>query len=125
VQCWRADICGPGGDIQSEQLRRGSTVSYPRWVPPTAWNTERRGREASLFPAAEKVGPRGRIVGVDLSAGMVRELAADVERSTLRHISVCRMDAECLAFAEASFDAVLYGIHIPFRVLFVQGTKPG
>jgi O-methyltransferase/aklanonic acid methyltransferase len=67
------------------------------------------GRGASLLPAAKRVGPRGRAVGADLSAGMVRELAAEAERSSVRHIEVCRMQAERLAFAAASFDAVLCG----------------
>jgi O-methyltransferase/aklanonic acid methyltransferase len=87
------------------------------------------GRGANLFPAAERIGPRGRAVGIDLSAGMVRELAAEVGRSSMRHVEVCRMEAERLAFAETSFDAVLCGhaiyyfagaIHEFHRVL-----KPG
>ena len=38
------------------------------------------GRGAILFPAAEKVGPTGRVVGIDQSEGMVNETAAEIER---------------------------------------------
>ena len=67
------------------------------------------GRGAILFPAAEQVGSCGRAVGVDLSAGMLRELAADIERANLGHAAICQMDAESLAFSSASFDFVFCG----------------
>jgi ubiquinone/menaquinone biosynthesis C-methylase UbiE len=67
------------------------------------------GRGAILFPAAEQVGSCGRVVGVDLSTGMLRELAAQVERSNLGHAEICQMDAESLAFSSASFDFVFCG----------------
>jgi ubiquinone/menaquinone biosynthesis C-methylase UbiE len=67
------------------------------------------GRGAILFPAAEQVGSCGRVVGVDLSTGMLRELAATVERSNLGHAEICQMDAESLAFSSASFDFVFCG----------------
>jgi ubiquinone/menaquinone biosynthesis C-methylase UbiE len=71
------------------------------------------GRGAILLPAAELVGPEGRVVGIDLAEAMVeatrqeiaaRGLAADVEV----------MDAEHLAFADAAFDRVLCGFGLMF-----------
>ena len=52
------------------------------------------GRGAILFPAAEWVGERGRVVGVDVSAKMAREVAADVRRVGLKQVTLCQMEAE-------------------------------
>jgi ubiquinone/menaquinone biosynthesis C-methylase UbiE len=67
------------------------------------------GRGAVLLPAAERVGRHGRVVGVDRSAGMVREVAADARREGLGQVAICQMEAERLGFAEGSFDLVLCG----------------
>lgn len=67
------------------------------------------GRGAVLLPAAQRVGPNGRVVGIDLSAAMVEETEAIVH-STITPgyaaVTVRRMDAEQLDFPDASFDAV-------------------
>lgn len=70
------------------------------------------GRGANLFPAAEKVGPYGRVVGIDLAELMVRETAAQVEQSDIENVTVLQMDAEQLAFDNDTFDAVLCGFAI-------------
>ena len=67
------------------------------------------GRGASLFPATEAVGLDGRVTGIDLSTEMVRALTADVAALGHPGVTVRRMDAEALAFADGSFDAVLCG----------------
>ena len=72
------------------------------------------GRGANLFTAAEVVGPHGLVVGVDLAAGMVRETAAEIEHRKLSQASMRQMDAEDLAFPDASFDYVLCGFAIFF-----------
>ena len=64
------------------------------------------GRGAVLLPAAQRVGPSGHVVGIDLSAAMVEEAAADTAARKLNQVTVCRMDAEHLDFPNASFDAV-------------------
>src|SRR5258706_15442969 len=38
------------------------------------------GRGAVLYPAAEKVGPIGQVIGIDLSEGMAQETNAEVQR---------------------------------------------
>jgi O-methyltransferase/aklanonic acid methyltransferase len=72
------------------------------------------GRGAVLFAAAERVGPEGRVVGVDLSDGMVRETRAVVRQRGLAHVEVLQMDAGRLEFPDASFDAVLCGFGLAF-----------
>ena len=49
---------------------------------------------------------RGRIVGVDLSAGMLREARKKIEERRLRHATVFQADAMRLPFADDSFDHV-------------------
>jgi phosphatidylethanolamine/phosphatidyl-N-methylethanolamine N-methyltransferase len=49
---------------------------------------------------------RGRIVGVDLSAGMLREARKKIEERRLRHATVFQADALRLPFADDTFDHV-------------------
>jgi O-methyltransferase/aklanonic acid methyltransferase len=72
------------------------------------------GRGANLFPAAEKVGPRGQVVGIDLAENMIQETKAEIERRNISNATVVHMDAEHLAFDSASFDYVLCGFAIFF-----------
>jgi O-methyltransferase / aklanonic acid methyltransferase len=71
------------------------------------------GRGAVLFAAAEQVGPAGFVVGIDLAEQMVRETAADLRRKGMTNATVQQMDAEHLAFPDASFDAVLCSYALP------------
>jgi O-methyltransferase/aklanonic acid methyltransferase len=90
------------------------------------------GRGAVLFPAAQQVGPSGRVWGTDLSADMVRATLADIHRAGLQHVTMQQMDAEQLDFPAAVFDRVLCGFAVMFfpqpqRALheFFQVLKPG
>ena len=65
------------------------------------------GRGATLLPAAERVGPTGRVVGVDLSDGMVALLGRDLERLGFTNAAVLRMNAESLELEPESFDVAL------------------
>jgi len=71
------------------------------------------GRGAVMFPAAERVGPKGAVTGIDLSNGMARATNEDAKR---RGISarVGVMDAEQLDFPESTFDRVLCGFGLMF-----------
>ena len=64
------------------------------------------GRGAVLLPAAQRVGPSGRVVGIDLSAAMVEETEAAAAAQNLSQVTVRKMDAEHLDFPNASFDTV-------------------
>lgn len=72
------------------------------------------GRGASLFEAAQAAGPAGKIVGIDLSASMVTETAADIARRGAANASAACMDAECLKFNDNYFDIVLAGFCVFF-----------
>lgn len=72
------------------------------------------GRGAALFPAAQSVGPTGRVIGIDLSTSMVYETDKEIQRMKLANASVQQMDAENLEFAPDSFDYVLSGLGLLF-----------
>lgn len=72
------------------------------------------GRGAVLFRAAERVGPRGQVTGIDLASGMVDALSADIGRRAVRNATVRVMDAENLEFPDAAFDVVTCGFGIMF-----------
>jgi ubiquinone/menaquinone biosynthesis C-methylase UbiE len=72
------------------------------------------GRGASLFPAAEAVGPRGEVVGLDLAPTMLAETAAEAERRGLTWVRVREGDAEQPTEPEGSFDAVVAGFVVFF-----------
>ena len=57
--------------------------------------------------AAQAVGPRGQVVGVDLSARMVQAAERRAQVRQLHHARFLRMDAEHLALPDASADAAL------------------
>ena len=90
------------------------------------------GRGAVLFPAAERVGPGGRVIGTDLAEGMARETGAEIARRGLAQAETHQMDAEHLEFPDATFDLVLCGFALQFfphldRALseFRRVLKPG
>jgi ubiquinone/menaquinone biosynthesis C-methylase UbiE len=72
------------------------------------------GRGAILFPAAEHVGPEGKVTGVDLSEPMVQATAAEIRRRGLTQAEVFCLDAENLTFETGSFDAVFCGFSIQY-----------
>jgi ubiquinone/menaquinone biosynthesis C-methylase UbiE len=90
------------------------------------------GRGAVLFPAAERVGPGGHVIGIDLADGMARETGLEIERRGLKQAEARQMDAEHLTFLDSSFDLVLCGFSLQFfphlaRALseFRRVLKPG
>ncbi|MGE0623225.1 MAG: class I SAM-dependent methyltransferase [Pseudomonadales bacterium] len=70
------------------------------------------GRGANLFPAAERVGSKGGVVGIDISKGMLNEVDAEIRDKNLTQASVKLMDGEALDFTAASFDHLLCGYTI-------------
>jgi O-methyltransferase / aklanonic acid methyltransferase len=72
------------------------------------------GRGAVLFPAAERVGPRGHVTGIDLADGMARETQMEIQRRGLKQAEARQMDAEHLTFPDSSFDFVLCGFSLQF-----------
>jgi ubiquinone/menaquinone biosynthesis C-methylase UbiE len=72
------------------------------------------GRGAVLFPAAERVGPQGQVIGIDLSPAMVLETRLEIHRRGLTNAVLYTMDAENLDFPAAYFDYVLCGFGLFF-----------
>jgi O-methyltransferase / aklanonic acid methyltransferase len=64
------------------------------------------GKGAVLIPAAQRIGPAGRVIGIDVSSAMLAEARRAARAAGLANIETCRMDAERLDFADATFDVV-------------------
>lgn len=64
------------------------------------------GTGAVLFPAAQRVGQTGRIIGIDLSESILKEAENIVDMKNLTNIELRKMDAEHLEFPDQSFDIV-------------------
>lgn len=64
--------------------------------------------------AAEAVGRSGRVVGTDISEEMLRRAAATARAAGLEQVELRRMEAEELAFPDASFDAVLCALGLMY-----------
>jgi ubiquinone/menaquinone biosynthesis C-methylase UbiE len=72
------------------------------------------GRGAVLFPAAQRVGATGTVIGIDLAEGMARETDAEIKRRGLAQADARQMDAETLDFPDSFFDFVLCGFSMQF-----------
>jgi ubiquinone/menaquinone biosynthesis C-methylase UbiE len=66
------------------------------------------------FPAADAVGPTGRVVATDISDAMVAMVKGEAARRGLVHVSAERADAETYPFDDASFDAVLCALGLMY-----------
>ena len=131
----------------------GIAKAYARWAPIydlVFGAVFERGRKASIA-AAERIGGRilevgvgtglslpdyslsNRVVGVDLSAPMLRKAKARAAAHRLTHVDgLAVMDAQHLGFKEAAFDVVvaqyvITAVPDPERTLdeFARVTKPG
>ncbi|GAA2282070.1 hypothetical protein GCM10010149_28330 [Nonomuraea roseoviolacea subsp. roseoviolacea] len=72
------------------------------------------GRGASLFPAAELVGPRGHALGIDLAPAMVEEVGKEIAARGLSQVEARVMDAENPELPAGAFDVLLGGYSIIF-----------
>jgi ubiquinone/menaquinone biosynthesis C-methylase UbiE len=66
------------------------------------------------IPTARLIGESGRVVGVDLSKGMLGRASKAVEAEGLGNIELIHIDAEKLAFPASSFDLVLCSSALPY-----------
>lgn len=77
------------------------------------------GTGFAAIAAARAVGSDGRVIGVDISTGMLREAAAAVKASGLTNIELLQADASHLRpFSDGSFDAVICAtglLYMPVR----------
>jgi ubiquinone/menaquinone biosynthesis C-methylase UbiE len=65
------------------------------------------GSGASALPAAEAVGPAGRVIGVDITDALVRQAAAKAAAAGLPQATFTCASVETLAFEPRTFDAVM------------------
>ena len=64
------------------------------------------GRGAALIPTAQRIGKYGRVVGVDLSQGMLEKAEDAAWQLGLDNFELYKMDAEHLEFRDGIFDVV-------------------
>ena len=65
------------------------------------------GRGAVLFPATDRVGATGQVVGIDLAEGMIEHTRSEIIKRNLDGVELRVMDAEHMDFADAEFTHVL------------------
>jgi ubiquinone/menaquinone biosynthesis C-methylase UbiE len=72
------------------------------------------GTGASAFPAAEKVGPRGLVIAVDLAERLLEIARQKAERHGFTNIEFATADMEHLGYKDNHFDAVISEFSIFF-----------
>lgn len=75
------------------------------------------GRGASLFPAINRVGKEGYVIGIDSSEVMVNETHKDILSRNIHNVEVRNMNAENMNFDENFFDNVICGFGIGYLLL--------
>ena len=77
------------------------------------------GMGGSALPAAERVGPSGHVVAVDLAQNLLDKGAKRAAQRGLANIEFRRADLENLPFTDSSFDAVI----CVFGIFFVPDLR--
>ena len=67
------------------------------------------GGGACLLPAAEAIGPTGRVIGIDNWKRSIDEVLENIKKSNLTNASAEFMDARKITFKDNSFDYILCG----------------
>ncbi len=62
--------------------------------------------------AAEKVGSQGKVIGVDISTGMLNNAKQKLAETNLQNVEFIEANAETLDFSDNSFDAVLCSLAV-------------
>lgn len=94
---WQSQLAGA-----SSAMLRGAGLTPGQCVLDVACGTG-----AVTLAASRSVGPRGSVVGVDLSASMVDAARRAAAGAGITNISWTRMGGEALALSDAGFDAAL------------------
>lgn len=79
------------------------------------------GTGASAIPAAERVGPTGTVVAVDLAANLLELTRIKADRLGFRHLQIRQGDVEALDYPPETFDAVI----IVFGLFFLPDMASG
>lgn len=91
-----ASFCGVGNPFSLGPIEKGELVLDIGC-----------GTGVDTIVAAILAGPRGRVVGVDLTPEMVERAKENVTKTSLENVSFQEASAENLPFPEASFDVVI------------------
>jgi ubiquinone/menaquinone biosynthesis C-methylase UbiE len=75
------------------------------------------------FDAAGRVGPGGRVLGTDISAGMIDAARRHAADQRLSNVGFERMDAEALDLPDASFDAALCAMGLMYMPDQLQALR--
>ncbi|OPJ63816.1 class I SAM-dependent methyltransferase [Clostridium oryzae] len=78
------------------------------------------GRGASLFPASDKVGKDGYVIGIDSSEMMIKETYKHILHRNICNVEVKHMNAQNLDFKEESFDNIICGFGFGYLMLSVE-----
>jgi ubiquinone/menaquinone biosynthesis C-methylase UbiE len=95
------------GNHDNSEWHRKTALKLIDNLPPCAGNSVLdigTGTGTIAFRAASHVGPSGKVVGVDLSMGMLAEAKKKLIDSGLDNLDFRRADAEHLEFTENTFD---------------------
>ena len=102
---WRkwAPVFEAGARPLTELLLEQSRMAQGQWILDVAC-----GAGETPVAAANKVGPQGKVVGIDLSKKMVAAAEAEVRRHAATQVSFHELDAEELAkWPEKSYEAAI------------------
>lgn len=113
-----ADLFDAGSNAFWSRHGRG-TVERLDLVPGATVLDVGCGTGASAIPAAERVGPRGTVVAVDLAENMLGQGRARAARRGLTNVDFRRGDMTDLGFPDMHFDAVV----CVFAVFFVPDME--
>jgi len=75
------------------------------------------------FPAATAVDPGGRVVGTDLSGGMIAQARMHADEREIRNVSFKRMDAEALSLPRECVDVALCALGLMYVPDPVQALR--
>ena len=101
---WSAQLAG----VQAALLARAAPQPGERVLD------EACGTGLVTFAAAELVGPRGEVLGTDLSGEMVQAAQRRAQVAGSMQVNFERMDAEALALPDGQFDAVLCALGLMY-----------
>ena len=106
--------------VELAQLQKGQTVLDVA-----------TGTGIVAIAAANIVGTEGKVVGVDISPGMLSQARRKIEAAGIQNIELIETDADYLNFGDQSFDAILCsssiatdkGIWHDITTFFIIGRK--
>ena len=89
-------FAGVGYHFQNNIIRKGDSVLDIG-----------SGSGTDVLIAGKLVGPKGRVVGVDITDAMIEKSQKAISESGLKNISAVKIDAESLPFPKSTFDVVI------------------